>query len=104
MGWGPIIPNVDFGDFTPPALGVSGDLTGEGDNPKLLLMGVTPYCTVLVSWKLVDFSLVLVIFLDEDNEIMRSTVMIIQVNSFLYQYFMIANNFVMKSDNDDDNH
>ena len=62
MGWGPIIPNVDFGDFTPPALGVSGDLTGEGDNPKLLLIGVTPYCTVLVSWKLVDFSLVLVNF------------------------------------------
>ena len=69
MGWGPIIPNVDFGDFTPPALGVSGDLTGEGDNPKLLLIGVTPYCTVLVSWKLVDFSLVLVIFLEEDNVI-----------------------------------
>ena len=62
MGWGPIIPNVDFGDFTPPALGVSGDLTGEGDNPKLLLIGVTPCCTVLVSWKLVDFSLVLVNF------------------------------------------
>ena len=49
MGWGPIIPNVDFGDFTPPALGVSGDLTGEGDNPKLLLMGVTPCCTVFNS-------------------------------------------------------
>ena len=28
--------------------------------------------------------------------------MIIQVNSFLYQYFMTAKNFAMKSDNDDD--
>ena len=28
--------------------------------------------------------------------------MIIQVNSFLYQYFMTSNNFAMKSDNEDD--
>ena len=44
------------------------------------------------------------ILLEQDNEIMRSTVMIIQVNSFLYQYFMTANNFAMKSDQDDDNY